>query len=125
MKKMSAIMLFCIAGILCSIDNLVGQSIQITNEPHAKVRALAVSGNNLFAGTVHGGVFRSTNNGESWADASSGLTNFDITCIAVSGNNLFAGTWGGGVFLSTNNGTSWTPVNSGLEKNPSRSPEGK
>jgi hypothetical protein len=58
------------------------------------VRALAVSGTNLFAGTF-GGVFLSTNNGTSWTAASTGLTNTYVSALAVSGTNLFAGTNGG------------------------------
>jgi hypothetical protein len=92
-----------------------------TNDPFAgSVRALAVSGTNLFAGTyffppttTYGGVFLSTNNGTSWTEVNTGLTNINVYAFAVSGTNLFAGT-SGGVFLSTNNGTSWTEVNTGL-----------
>ena len=67
---------------------------------------VAVSGTNLFAGT-DAGVFLSTNNGTSWTDVNTGLTEPNVNALAVSGTNLFAGTiWG--VFLSTNNGTNWT-----------------
>jgi photosystem II stability/assembly factor-like uncharacterized protein len=78
------------------------------------VRALAVSGTNLFAATDSSGVFLSTNNGASWTEVNTGLTNPYVYALAVSGTDLFAGTRGGGVFLSTNNGTSWTEVNTGL-----------
>jgi hypothetical protein len=96
------------------------------------VFALAVTPNgagdtNLFAGTDNdGGVFRSTNNGTSWTEVDSGLTNtyygifgtptvnvFTITS-GIGGTNIFAGTHGLGVFRSTNNGTSWSQVNTGL-----------
>jgi photosystem II stability/assembly factor-like uncharacterized protein len=73
----------------------------------------AVSGNDIFAGTRNS-VFLSTNNGTSWTEVNSGLTNDYIQSLAVSGTNIFAGTVNEGVFLSTNNGTSWTEVNSGL-----------
>ena len=69
---------------------------------------------NLFAGTIGGGVFLSTNNGTNWTAVNTGLTNTDVRSFAISGTNLFAGTYGGGVFLSTNNGTNWTAVNTGL-----------
>jgi len=77
------------------------------------VSCFAVNGTNLFAGSIGGGVFLSTNNGTSWTAVNTGLTNTDVFALAVSGTNLFAGT-AGGVFLSTNNGTSWTVVNTGL-----------
>ena len=80
-----------------------------TNGPYGGYPScFAVSGTNLFTGTYGGGVFLSTNNGTSWTDVNSGLTNSKVYSLAVSGTNLFAGTDGGGVFLSTNNGTSWT-----------------
>ena len=59
---------------------------------NSNVRALAVSGTNLFAGTDGGGVFLSTNNGTSWTAFNIGLTNTVVNALAVSGTNLFAGT---------------------------------
>jgi len=41
------------------------------------------------------------NNGTSWTEVNSGLTNQSVNALAVSETNLFAGTEGGGVFLST------------------------
>jgi hypothetical protein len=49
---------------------------------------------NLFASTT-GGVFLSTNNGESWKAVNTGLTDTDVRALALAGTNLFAGTWGG------------------------------
>jgi hypothetical protein len=72
------------------------------------IYALAVSGTNLFAGTYGGGVYLSTNDGNSWTAVNSGLTSKYVYALAFSGTNLFAGTNGNGVFLSTNNGNSWT-----------------
>ena len=116
-------MVFC---LFTSTNRLHAQWIQ-TNGPYGGlVSSLAVSGTNLFAGTLGGGVFLSTNNGTSWTAASTGLTSVvgdfdpatDVRALAVSpngtgGTNLFAGT-DGGVFLSTNNGTSWTAASTGL-----------
>jgi hypothetical protein len=75
------------------------------------VYSLAVNGTNLFAGTINGGAFLSTNNGTNWTQI--GFVNITVWSFAVAGMNLFAGT-SGGVYFSTNNGTSWTPVNAGL-----------
>jgi hypothetical protein len=75
--------------------------------------SLEVTGNNLFAGTDGGGVFRSTDNGSS--SAQTGLTNVQVKSLAVSGNMLFAGSGfctikggcGGEVYRSANNGIDW------------------
>lgn len=72
------------------------------------VISLAVSGTNMFAGTLGDGIYRSTDGGITWNAASTGLTNYYVEEILVSDSNIFVGTWGGGVFLSTNNGFSWT-----------------
>jgi hypothetical protein len=69
-------------------------------------QSIAVSGNNIFTGTINYGVYLSTNNGTSWTQTS--LNNQFIYSLAVNGSNIFAGTYGNGVYLSTNNGTTWT-----------------
>jgi hypothetical protein len=68
----------------------------------------------LFVGTYGGGVFRSTNNGTSWTEVNTGLTNQLINAFAIIDTVLFTGTYGGGVFRSSNYGASWSSVNSGL-----------
>ncbi|MCX6136785.1 MAG: T9SS type A sorting domain-containing protein [Ignavibacteriales bacterium] len=73
--------------------------------------SFAVSGTNLFAGSLSG-VTVSTNNGTSWsANINVGTTT--VYALAVSGANLYAGT-SGGFYHSTNNGTSWHVDNVGL-----------
>lgn len=88
-----------------------------TNGPYgASVAALVASpdGAQIFAGTGHGGVFRSTDRGKIWTAVNSGLAPIDkILSLAFDGTNLFAGTYTA-VFRSTNNGTSWAAVNSGF-----------
>jgi len=81
--------------------------------------AISINGTgdtSIFAGMLGGfysGVYLSTNNGTSWKEVNSGLTNINVEALAACGNNIFAGTRGG-VFHSTNNGTSWSAVDSGL-----------
>jgi beta-lactamase regulating signal transducer with metallopeptidase domain len=76
------------------------------------IKAITISGNNVFAGSS-GGVLLSTNNGASCNAVNNGFTNAYVNTLAISGENLFAAT-SGGVFLSANNGTSWTNINKGL-----------
>jgi hypothetical protein len=76
-----------------------------------------VNGTDIYAGTCGGGVFLSTNNGTSWVQRNTGLTNDSITSFAVNGSNIFAATFDGKVFLSTNNGANWTGAYSGLPGN--------
>jgi len=77
------------------------------------IKALWVSGNDLYAGTQGGGVFKSSNDGGQWNDVSTGIPLFtNFTCFTGTTGKIFAGT-DNGVFLSTN-GTSWNSVNTGL-----------
>lgn len=72
------------------------------------------SAGDIFAGTKTHGVFRSTNDGETWAQINSGLTSPNIFSLAVNTNgDILAGT-PSGIFRSTNNGANWNEINSGL-----------
>jgi ligand-binding sensor domain-containing protein len=105
----------CLAFVIVLLCPFVSAQWVQTNGPYGgEIRALAVSGTNLYAGTWDSGVFLSTNNGASWRAVNAGLGNHYVSALAVSDTNLFAGTYDG-VFLSTNNGTSWTSMNSGLQ----------
>ena len=86
-----------------------------TNGPYGgNIEALVVSGTKIFAAAGLGGVFVSTNNGESWSAVNHGLQNTSVWALAARGSNLFAGTWGDGVFRSTNCGETWSAINNGL-----------
>jgi len=99
--------------LMMCVDPLHSQWVRSGALEGGNVSCLAINGTNLFAGSLSGGVYVSTNNGASWAAANDGLTNLTVRALTASGSNLFAATYGG-VFLSTNNGTSWTAVNTGL-----------
>jgi len=64
------------------------------------LHTLAVSGNNVFAGTYGGGVFLSANNGTSWTAVNNGLVNTNVFTLVANGSYLFAGTIGGGILIS-------------------------
>jgi len=81
--------------------------------PTTAIKALAISGANILAGTSDSGVYLSTDNGLSWNARNSGLGNLSIRSLAVSENIIVANT-GGGIFQSNNNGTSWFDITNGL-----------
>ena len=63
-----------------------------TNGPSGwNVVSFAVSGANVFAGTVGGGVFLTSDNGAHWNAVNNGLTDMNVWALAVSGANVFAG----------------------------------
>jgi hypothetical protein len=85
--------------------------------PKNTVDALAVSDNSVFVGIGAGfGVYRSADNGLSWAAANTGMSFSTVSAFAVSGSNIFAGTENG-VFLSTDNGSSWNAARADLPTN--------
>jgi hypothetical protein len=48
------------------------------------VKALAINGSQIYAGTTDG-IFRSTENGSNWTSINTGLSNNNVPAIAVSG----------------------------------------
>jgi hypothetical protein len=79
------------------------------------VHALLSNAGTIYAGTDTSGFFVSTNEGSTWTQRNTGLTQRFVKTFAVIGNSLFAGTNGAaGVYLSTNEGGSWTIANSGI-----------
>ncbi len=63
----------------------------------------------LYAGGT-GGVFRTTDNGQSWTSA--GLTTFTIFDFAITGDKLYAASTGG--IQRFESGTTWTALNNGI-----------
>lgn len=69
-----------------------------------------------FGGTINGGIFRTTNDGQNWDAFNNGLPTTDIRTLAfnkVSGK-LFVGTEGSGVFRYQEDQEKWIAVNVGL-----------
>jgi hypothetical protein len=67
-----------------------------------------------LAGTP-GGLFRSTNNGDSWSLSGTGLPGDEIKALSVGDDGkLYAGTGSHGIYRSTDNGATWIEANSGL-----------
>jgi photosystem II stability/assembly factor-like uncharacterized protein/murein DD-endopeptidase MepM/ murein hydrolase activator NlpD len=113
---MTRLYTFAVLSWALLTSHLLGQdSWEQTNGPYGgNINCYVFSGTNLFAGTHGGGLFRSTNNGTSWAPVNSGLANGYVLSLWASGSNLFAGTSGSGLFISRDNGNSWTAANTGL-----------
>jgi len=70
------------------------------------------SGSNFYAGTP-GGVFITSDNGNSWIPVNNGIIPNDIYSLTASGQYVFAGTKQG-VFRTSNNGQSWAQVVNGF-----------
>jgi ligand-binding sensor domain-containing protein len=78
------------------------------------IRALAISGTTLFAGSEGSGAFRITHHAPGWwTIMETSLPDTMVYALAVKDTFIFAGTQGG-VFRSSNNGVTWSAVNNGL-----------
>jgi photosystem II stability/assembly factor-like uncharacterized protein len=88
--------------------------IRVSNGPSAILKSIIIRGSYIFASTLGGGIYRSTDNGESWSLVNNGLPSATVRVMITSGPNIFGATDGAGVVLSTNNGYSWAQVNNGL-----------
>ena len=81
--------------------------------------ALAINNSgDIFAGTLFGGaaggVFRSSDNGDSWSQINTGLTNTSVSALAVnSSDDIFAGT-NGGVFRHVESPTAVEEISSSI-----------
>src|SRR5688572_1464388 len=87
---------------------------QTSGPEGSDVISLLSVGPNLYAGTSVSGVFRSTNQGESWTPINEGLLSQSVQSLAAVGTSIFAATPGGGVFRLIDQEERWVAVNAGL-----------
>lgn len=88
--------LFCIFGVFA--NPLFAEWIQTNGPYRGQIVCIAVSGQNLFAGTWGGGVYRSTDNGGSWTAVNNGSASLYTVVLVANDTNIFAGSYGSGVF---------------------------
>jgi photosystem II stability/assembly factor-like uncharacterized protein len=81
-------------GIFLSTDNGSSWNMVDANP----TLSLALSGNNLFAGTYYIRVILSTDNGASWNSVGDGLSDSTVYTLIANGTNLFTGTKSHGVW---------------------------
>jgi methionine-rich copper-binding protein CopC/photosystem II stability/assembly factor-like uncharacterized protein len=113
-KKSGNFLFFLICGCLLLSLPAFSQWQQIKDLKDVQINSILIKDTTLFVSTKEKGVFKSENNGTSWAAVNNGLTNTDIYSLVFSGNTLFASSNGGGIFKSEDNGASWTAANAGF-----------
>jgi len=104
----------CVVFFLIVLPTAMMQAqwTQSTQTEGRFVTAMTLYGDTLFTATSDSGVYRSTDHGNTWSAAKTGLPR-DILTITSTGTVLFAGR-DAGVYRSTNHGGTWTPTNTGL-----------
>ncbi len=79
------------------------------------INAATVDGNTFIVGVFKGGVFRSTDDGSSWAPSNAGLPGVaDVRALTTTSSGTFAGVAGSGIFVSQDRGLSWAARSTGL-----------
>jgi len=86
---------FSLVAIIRELKNpSVPQFTSTLGPPGATVRALVVSGTNIYAGCIGGGVYKSTNTGLTWSAVGAFLPH-DVRALAADSTYLYAGTGDG------------------------------
>ena len=90
-------------GLRVSPDDILPNILVLTQEE-----------NTLYAGT-NGGLFYSSNGGDSWQQLTHFQDAWGISGVAIIGDTLYIGRYAQeSVFFSNDNGKSWTQIDSGL-----------
>ncbi len=108
-----------VGGIVLSTDDGSSWTPVNTGIRNTPVSCLALSGKNLFAGSMGYsiGPFLSTDEGASWSQVNDLLWTAHVRSLAAIGTNILAGIGGGddgSIFRSTDDGISWTNVYPGF-----------
>ena len=83
---------------------------------------LSVIGTTLYAGAVDvNGIYRSTDNGETWTPAKNGLTSTFILALVANGSTLYAADNGNGIYRSDDGAATWRRFDAGLTRRTSSS----
>jgi exo-beta-1,3-glucanase (GH17 family) len=84
----------------------------------AGVQSLAGRAATILAGTSGNGVYQSTDHGQNFSQANTGLATLNVGAVAIADDGSWlAGLGGGSVHRSTNGGTSWAPAGASPPQN--------
>ncbi len=78
-----------------------------------EIQSLAFQGDNLYAGTLLNGVYRSPDLGVTWQPTALTTSNGSLKSLVTNGTDVIAGTLNG-VYLSKDSGSTWTETNEGF-----------
>jgi hypothetical protein len=99
-----------------STDGLTWEQTATQPAPgHMIYGVFASHASGLYVGTFENGVFRTTNGGQTWTPAGTGLPSEDVLALAALGDSLFVGLGFSGVYvLNLTTPGAWMPYTTGL-----------
>lgn len=71
------------------------------------VSCITSAGNDIIVGLLGGGIYSSSNGGDSWEENNQGLGTKYIMDILVHGNSIYISSYGEGIYKSVDRGESW------------------
>src|SRR5688572_29238120 len=96
-KKLQSMGVALVLSLAPTTNDLYAQ--WISNGPYGgAMYAIETEGTNVYAGTGANGVFKSTDNGQTWTAANAGLERKWINAITTTSTHVFAGTYYEGVY---------------------------
>jgi photosystem II stability/assembly factor-like uncharacterized protein len=93
-------------GLFRSTD---GERWTAVEMPDVLIPGCAIAGTTAYAATS-GGVYRSTDSGQTWSEAHEGIATRYVAGVAVAGNAVYAATGGAGLYVSTDQAATWTRI---------------
>ena len=114
MKNISKSIVYVLLTFLIFVVKTNAQWTQVNGLLGGIVRCFAVSDSVIFAGTYHGGVYYSDNNGNSWNPLSAELMDKSVWALGQDTTGLFIAT-SSGIFHASKDNDSWTVTGAGLQ----------
>ena len=93
-------------GIFISTENKSKWNSIGDKLPNKKINALAISGEKIYAGVYHQGIYRTTNEGQTWESLNYDLQNLNVQSILKLDKQLLIGT-DEGIYVLEDNAKSW------------------
>jgi len=118
---MNSVKFLIVVSVFCFVTiNVFAQWLQIPSSPTGAFNNLLIVNDTLYAASNGNGVYKSTDNGNSWKQMSAGLNIFQslkVNEVLFYNNDLYAAT-DDGIYKSTDNGNNWIKKSHGITIGP-------